>query len=168
VAEARNELNRSLAVQAAYVVVLGALLVVALGQRAQGVWVFAAAVAAAEILRLVGYLGLMRRTVGLTMAQLWAAWAPALLASLGVALAVAAVRDVLVGRVPALLALTAEVAAGALALALCLRFGPIPAIRRELWMRLTAAGVIGGAGGVRRRVASLVLGRPEPAPEPSA
>jgi O-antigen/teichoic acid export membrane protein len=168
VAEARNELNRSLAVQAAYVVVLGALLVVALGQRAQGVWVVAAAVAAAEILRLVGYLGLMRRTVGLTMAQLWAAWAPALLASLGVALAVAAVRDVLVGRVPALLALTAEVAAGALALALCLRFGPIPAIRRELWMRLTAAGVIGGAGGVRRRVASLVLGRPEPAPEPSA
>jgi hypothetical protein len=58
--------------------------------------------------------------------------------------------------------LAAEVAAGALALALCIRFGPLLAIRRELWMRLTAAGVLGYVGGVRWRVAALVLGRPEP------
>jgi O-antigen/teichoic acid export membrane protein len=163
VAEARSELNRSLAIQGVYVVALGVLLAVALGHRAWGVWVFAAAVGVAEVLRLVGYLGLMRRTVGLSVAQLWAAWAPALFASLGVVLAVAATRNLLAGQVPALLTLAAEVAAGALALALCLRFGPLSAIRRELWMRLTAAGVLGGAGGVRRWVASLVLGRPEPA-----
>jgi lipopolysaccharide exporter len=162
VAEARNELNRSLAIQAAYVVALGALLVVALGQRDRGVWVFAAAVAVAEVLRHVSYLGLMRRMVGLSVAQLWASYAPAAFTSLGVVLAVAATRAVLAGEVPALLALAAEVAAGALALALCIRFGPLLAIRRELWMRLTAAGVLSGVGGVRWRVAALVLGRPEP------
>jgi lipopolysaccharide exporter len=162
VAEARNELNRSLAIQAAYVVALGALLAVALGQRDRGVWVFAAAVAVAEVLRHVSYLGLMRRMVGLSLAQLWASYAPAAFTSLGVVLAVAATRAVLAGEVPALLALAAEVAAGALALALCIRFGPLLAIRRELWMRLTAAGVLGYVGGVRWRVAALVLGRPEP------
>jgi lipopolysaccharide exporter len=162
VAEARNELNRSLAIQAAYIVALGALLAVALGQRDRGVWVFAAAVAVAEILRHISYLGLMRRMVGLSVAQLWACYAPAAFASLGVVLAVAATRAVLAGEAPALLALAAEVAAGALALALCIRFGPLLAIRRELWMRLTAAGVLSGVGGVRWRVAALVLGRPEP------
>ena len=62
--EARGELNRSLAVQGAYVGALGALLAVALTHRTQGVWVFAAAVAVAEILRQIGYLGLMRRILG--------------------------------------------------------------------------------------------------------
>jgi lipopolysaccharide exporter len=163
VAEARNDLNRSLAIQAAYVVALGALLVVALGQRAQGVWVFAAAVAAAEILRLVGYLGLMRRTVGLSRAQLWASYAPAVFASLGVVLAVVVVRNALVAIMPTPLVLAAEVTAGALALALCIRLGPVGAIRRELWMRLTAAGILGsGTGGLRRRLATLILGRAEP------
>jgi hypothetical protein len=61
-----------------------------------------------------------------------------------------------------------EVAAGALALALSIRLCPLPAIRDELWMRLTAAGVLGEAGGPRRRLASLVLGRPEPAAAPEA
>jgi hypothetical protein len=128
------------------------------------VWVFAAAVGVAEVLRLVGYLWLMRRIMGLSLAQLWASWAPAAFASLGVVLAVAATRDLLVGRVPALATLAAEIAAGALTLALCIRFGPLAAIRRELWMRLDAAGMLGRAGGLRRRVAPLVLGRPEPAP----
>jgi O-antigen/teichoic acid export membrane protein len=166
VAEARSELNRSLAIQAVYVVALGVLMAVALGHRARGVWVFAAAVGVAEVLRLVGYLWLMRRIMGLSLAQLWASWAPAAFASLGVVLAVAATRDLFVGRVPALAVLAAEIAAGALALALCIRFGPLAAIRQELWMRLGAAGMLGRAGGVRRRVAPLVLGRPEPAPAP--
>jgi O-antigen/teichoic acid export membrane protein len=162
VAEARGELYRSLAVQGAYVGVLGALLAVALTHRTQGVWVFAAAVAVAEILRHIGYLGLMRRILGLTVAQLSAAYAPATLASLGVVLAIAVTRGVLVGNAPTIVVLAAELAAGASALALCIRFGPLPAIRRELWMRLTAAGMVGGVGGWRDRVARLVLGRLEP------
>ncbi len=48
-AEVRAELNRSLALQAAYLAVLGVLLGVAVGFRSQGPWVFAAAVAAAEV-----------------------------------------------------------------------------------------------------------------------
>jgi O-antigen/teichoic acid export membrane protein len=167
VAEARAELNRSLAVQGAYVVALGAFLAVAVGYRSHGIWVFAAAVVAAEILRHVGYLVLMRRIVGYTITEVWASYAPAAFASGGVALAVALTRSVLVDAVPTLVAFTAQVAAGALALSLCIRVCPLPAIRRELRMRLTAAGALGGIGGLRRRLAPLVLGRPEREPEPT-
>jgi hypothetical protein len=66
------------------------------------------------------------------------------------------------------LALAAEIAAGSLALALCVRFSPVPGIRRELRMRLTVAGALGTVGGVRWRLAPLVLGPHDPAlvPEP--
>ena len=56
----------------------------------------------------------------------------------------------------------AEVAAGVFALPLCIRFCPFPAIRRELRMRLTAAGVLGDVGSLRWRLAPLVLGQPDP------
>jgi lipopolysaccharide exporter len=163
--EARADLNRSLVVQGAYVVALGALLVFAIGYRSRGIWVIAAAVLVAETLRHVGYLGLMRRIVGFSAAQLWESYAPAALASLGVVLAIAATRHALVGQVPTGLVFAAELAAGALALTLCIRLCPLPGIRRELRMRLEAASVLGGAGGLRRRLMPLVVGRPEPAPE---
>ena len=161
VAEARADLYRSLGVQAAYIVVLAGFLVVALAHRSHGIWVFAAAVAAAEVLRHVGYLGLMRHVVGLTMPQVWASYAPAAFASAGVALAIAVVRGVLATEVPTLVTFAAEVAAGATALSLCIRFCPLPAIRRELRMRLTEAGVLGGAGSLRWRLAPLVIGQPD-------
>jgi hypothetical protein len=163
VAEARADLHRSLGVQALYIIVLAGLLVVALAHRSHGIWVFAAAVAGAEILRYVGYLGLMRRLVGLTLGQVWASHAPAVFASVGVALAVAGVRRTLSTQAPALVTLAAEVAAGATALALCIRFCPLPAIRRELRLRLTAAGVLGDVHSRRWRLAPIVLGRAEPA-----
>jgi hypothetical protein len=161
VAEARADLYRSLGVQAAYIAVLAGFLVVALAHRSHGIWVFAAAVAAAEALRHVGYLGLMRHVVGLTMPQVWASYAPAAFASAGVALAIAVVRGVLATEVPTLVTFAAEVAAGATALSLCIRFCPLPAIRRELRMRLTEAGVLGGAGSLRWRLAPLVIGQPD-------
>jgi lipopolysaccharide exporter len=164
--EARAELNRSLVIQGAYIVALGAFLAFAVGYRSHGIWVFAAAVVAAEILRHVGYLGLMRRIVGFSMTELWASYAPAAFASAGVALAIGVTRGVLVGAVPTLVTFAAQVVAGAVAVALCIRLCPLPAIRRELWMRLDAAGVLGGAGGLRRRLAPLVLGRPERVPRP--
>jgi lipopolysaccharide exporter len=168
VAEARAELNRSLAVQVAYLVVLGALLAGAVALRSRGLWVFAAAVTVGEVLRQVGYVGLMRRAAGLSAVQLWKAYAPAALASAGVAVAVAAVRWALAGLAPAPVVLAAEIAAGALGLALCVRLGPLPAIRRELGMRLEEAGVLGRAGGLRRRLAQLVLGRPGAVTGPEA
>ena len=88
VAEARADLYRSLVVQGAYVVVLGVSLAFAIGYRSHGIWVVAAAVLVAELLRHLGYLGLMWRIVGFSAAQLWASYAPAAFASLGVTLAV--------------------------------------------------------------------------------
>ena len=159
VAEARADLNRSIAVQAAYVVALGAFLLAAVEYRSHGVWVYAAAVVGAEFLRLVGYLGLMRRLVRFTFTDLCASFAPAVFASAAVGLAVAATRVLLVGAVPTLVVFGAEVVAGALALVLAVRVCPLPAARRELWLRLTAAGLLGSADGLRRRLAPLVLGR---------
>jgi hypothetical protein len=51
--------------------------------------------------------------------------------------------------------------AGTLALGLCVRLCPLPAVRHELWLRLTAASLLGAAGGLRARLAPLVLGRPQ-------
>jgi polysaccharide transporter, PST family len=164
-AEARADLNRSLMVQGAYVVALVAFLVIAIGHRSRGIWVVAAAVLAAEILRHLGYLGLMWRIVGFSAAQLWRSYAPAGFASLGVVLSIAVTRHALAGRVPTILVFATELAAGALALALCIRLCPLPDIRRELRMRLEAAGMLGDAGGLHWRLTALVVGRPEPAPE---
>ena len=55
-AEARAELNRSMAVQVTYLVALVLLLLAAVPFRDYGVWVIAAAVAGAEVLRYLGYL----------------------------------------------------------------------------------------------------------------
>ena len=87
-------------------------------------------------------------------------------ASAGVALAIAATRWALTGHVRTLVVLGAEAGAGALALAFCIRCCPLPAVRSELWMRLAAAGVLGEVGGVRWRLASLVLAAPDPATVP--
>jgi O-antigen/teichoic acid export membrane protein len=161
-ADARAELNRSLAVQTAYILSLALLILLVLPLRSHGVWVIAAAVAAAEALRYVGYLSLARRVLRLPSSQVWRAHAPAAFASACVALAVAATRWALGGHAPALVVLGAEVAAGALALFLFVRFSPLPAVREELWMRLTAANMLGDGAGLRWRLASLTLRCPNP------
>jgi len=166
-ADARAELNRSLIVQTVYLVALALLLLMVLPFRSRGVWVIAAAVAAAELLRYVGYLAFARRLLGMPSALLWRAHVPALFASAGVAVTVAASRWALTAHVPTLVVLVAEAAAGALALLVCIRFCPLPAVRSELRMRLDAAGVLGEAGARRWRLASLVLGAPQPVTVPA-
>jgi hypothetical protein len=103
----------------------------------------------------------MRRIIWFTFADVWASFSPAAFASVGLALAIAATRAVLVGDVPTPAALAVEVVTGALALALCVRFCPVPAVWHELRLRLAAAGLLGTAGGLRWRLAPLILGRPE-------
>jgi lipopolysaccharide exporter len=159
-AEARAELNRSMAVQASYLLVLGILLIVAVRFRTHGVWVIAAAVAVSELARYVGYLALARRVLGLSLAEIARAHVPAAFASAGVALAVGATALTLADSAPALVVLGAEIAAGAAALGVCIRCCPTPAVRTELWSRLGAAGLIGTTGGVRERMLRLVLGTP--------
>jgi O-antigen/teichoic acid export membrane protein len=161
-AEARAELNRSLAVQVSYLLALGALLLVALGFRARGVWVIGAAVAGAELLRYLGYLGLMRKILGLTVARVARSHIPAAFTSAAAGLAIVVVQQVLTDRAPILGVFAAELAAGALAVALCIRFGPMPGTRRDLRLRLAAAGLLGAVGGLRWRLAPLLLGPPDP------
>jgi lipopolysaccharide exporter len=158
-AEARAELNRSVAVQVAYLLGLAVLILLVLPFRAQGVWVIAAAVAVAEVLRYVGYLILARRVLGLPRARVWQAHFPAAFASAGVALAIAAASWALAG-VPALVVLTAQITAGALALALCIRVCPAT-FRAEFRLRLVSAGLLGASGGWRWRMVRLVLGKPD-------
>lgn len=157
-AEARAELNRSVAVQVAYLLGLAVLILLVLPFRARGVWVIAAAVAVAEVLRYVGYLILARRLLGLRRAQMWRAHFPAAFASVGVGLAIAAAGWALASAAP-LATLTVQIIAGALALALCTRVCPDPAVRAELWLRLVSAGLLEASW--RRRLARLILGKPD-------
>lgn len=159
-AEARAELNRSVAVQVVYLLVLATLILLALQYSSRGVWVISAAMAVAKLLRYLGYLGLARSVLKLPAAQVWQAHVPAVFASVGVALAVAGTRWALTGA-PILAVLAAEITAGALALALCIRVCPAPAIRAELHHRLASAGLLGPPDGRRRRAVSLVLGPPD-------
>ena len=164
-AEARAELNRSVAVQVAYLLGLAVLILLVLPFRARGVWVIAAAVAVAEVLRYLGYLILARRVLGLRRAQVWQAHFPAAFASAGVALAIAAASWALAGA-PSLALLTAQITAGALALALCIRVCPdagrpcralaapgIGRAARTIWWLAMAPGASGPgeAGSVRCR-----------------
>jgi O-antigen/teichoic acid export membrane protein len=160
--EARADLNRSVVVQVGYLLVLAALILLALPFTAHGLWVIAAAVAAAEVLRYIGYLVLVRRVLGLSASWIWRAHVPALFAGGGVALAVAAVRWGLAGS-PSIVLLVAEIVAAALALAQCIRVCPTPSIRAELQYRLAAADLLGPPRSRRRRAASLVLGRSDDA-----
>jgi hypothetical protein len=121
-----------------------------------------AAVAAAELLRYLGYLVLVRRVLELRAAQLLRAHVPAVFVGAGVALAVAGVRWALDGG-SAVAALAAEIVAGALALAVCIRLCPTPWIRTELRYRLVSARLLGPLDGRGWRVTSLVVGRPEQA-----
>jgi O-antigen/teichoic acid export membrane protein len=158
-AEARADLNRSVAVQFGYVLVLAALILAALPFSSRGVWVICAAVAAAEVLRYLGYLVLAWRVLALPAARVLQAHVPAIFAS-APALAIAGVRWALTGA-PSLAVLAAEFTAGAVALALCIRVCPVPAIRAELQFRLASAGLLGPPHGRRQRAARLVLGRPD-------
>ena len=159
-AEARAELNRSVAVQVGYLLLLAALILLALPLHLAGLWVIAAAVAAAELLRYVGYLVLARRVLGCAGVRMWQAHVPAAFACIGVALAIAATRWALTGA-PSVALLAAEIIAGVLALALCIRVCPTPSIRADLRYRLTAAHLLGPPRSRRRRAASLVLGPPD-------
>ncbi|MCW2538346.1 MAG: hypothetical protein JWN95_71 [Frankiales bacterium] len=68
---------------------------------------------------------------------------------------------------PTLVVFAAELVVGTLMLVLWIRFCPLPAIRRELRMRLDAGGVLGSDSGWRRRLALLVVGDSSPRPDGS-
>jgi PST family polysaccharide transporter len=166
-AEVRAELNRSIGVQAAYLVVLAGCLGLAFAYRSEGVWVIAAAVAAAEVIRYLGYVVLVKRVLSLPAAGVLDAHLPAAASSGAVALAIAAAGRLTTGHWPVLLVLTAEMVAAALALILAIRFLPMTTVRTELRLRLGGAGLLGADGGRRARLAQLFLGPPPAATDPA-
>ena len=145
-------------VQVGYLLALAALILLALpfsvarrmGDRRSGGGGGASARISATLCWLGGY-------SRLSAARMSQAHFPALFASLGVALAIAAARWILPGA-PSFALLATEIMVGALALALCIRVCPTPAIRAELQFRLAATRLLGPPRSRRRRAASLVLG----------
>jgi hypothetical protein len=144
-------------VQVGYVLMLAAFILLALPFSSRGVWVVGAAVGAAELLRYLGYLVVARRVLELPVMWVCKAHVPAVFAGGGVALAVGAARWALTGA-PSLAVLAVDITAGVLALALCIRFCPAPAIRAELRSRLASADLLGPPDCRRQRAVSLVLG----------
>lgn len=159
--EAVAELNRTAAVQILHLLVLAALLLTVAGQP---VWVFAAVLAAAEAIRHVFYLMLMRRVVGMRLRDFAQAYGSAALVA-GVVAGVLFLgrRGLLALEVlPVPVVFAAEVGLGAVALAGAVRLLPLAHVRREIWMRTRAAGLDPEGGRATARLARLVLGRPGP------
>ena len=107
----------------------------------------------------------MRRIVGFSAAQVWESYAAGGVREPRRRFGDRGDRRALEGQAPTMLVFADELVVGALALARCIRSCPLPGIRRELRMRLDAAGVLGAAAGWRWRLAPLVVGRLELPPE---
>ncbi|GGI05396.1 lipopolysaccharide biosynthesis protein [Egicoccus halophilus] len=138
ICEATADLNRKLALQVTHVLVLAGLLALA-GSELR--WL-ALAVAAAQMVRVVGYFGLMRRILGTTYAEHLRALAPALitaavLAAVGIGIEQGA------AAVSALPRLLLHVVADAVVLGASFRFGPLSGVRRDLADWLDKAGALG-------------------------
>jgi hypothetical protein len=110
----------------------------------------------AATVRYLSYLGLARGVLGLHAGRLWQAHVPATCASAGVAPAIAVTSRALSGA-PSVIGLAAQISAGALALALCIRICPVGNIRADLRLRLASSTLLGLPDSLRWRVLLLIL-----------
>lgn len=153
VCEATDELRGKLALQAAFVVLLGALLLLATGGSLRA---YAGAVVVGQAFRLCGYALLMRRVLGAGAREHLQALAAPALGAAGVAAAIALATAALAELgAPVGAALAAQVGVGALVLALLFVAGPLAPVRREAAGRLLDAGYLAGAaagGGIVGRM----------------
>lgn len=165
VTTALAQLNRKLALQAGYLVVLVGLLLLA---RGHGLWTYAAALGAGEVIRHGLYLLLMRRLIGVTLRDTWVNYWPAVLTAAVVAglIHLGRAATIAVGA-PLAAILVVEVLLGLAGLLVMLRWGPVPRVRAELHHRLDGAGLM-RAGSPLARVVPVVLGpRVRPSDEPN-
>jgi len=154
--EARGELNRNLGLQIAYVLALGAALVLV---SPYGVVTMAAVLLVGEVVRHIGFVLLARSLLDLNIRDLWQAYAPAFFAASVVAALTAVVRMLLLAAgLPAALVLVAEIGAGALGLALAIRLNPVPEVRQLLAARLRNAGLLTARRSPITRMARVILG----------
>lgn len=157
VAEARAHLNSVILLQFSYLGVLAGLLAVVALTDGE-IWMFAAALAAGEVVRQAMYLILMRRITGVSVRQSLSAFLPAVFVAVVVVAATGSVRYGLLSVLESMPLLMVEVVAGGIGVMLGIRFSPSPAVRRDLGGRLRAARVTGPNHPVLTRLGGLMLG----------
>lgn len=157
-AEARAKLNGLVTLQLGYIAILAILLMLAAVSGGDP-WKFAAALMGGEVIRQTAYILFLRRFIAVSTSEVLTAYKPAVFVALAVAGLVALTRLPLVSVMPALPLLLIEVAAGAIGLALGVRFAPFPAVRRDLAFRLRNAGLLTEDRTWMTRPAVLILGR---------
>lgn len=154
---AMAKLNMKLALQLGSIVVLGLFLLMAQGH---GLWAFAAALAASQGVRNVGYAIMMRSVLGVSMRATWQAYLPGLLtAALTGALIGAISAGAQAMEMPQVLILAIDGCVGVLVLALGLRLPFNRRIRREIRSRLGEAGMMRTSGRLGQ-LSKLILGAP--------
>jgi O-antigen/teichoic acid export membrane protein len=122
-AEARAKLNSLIVLQLGYLVVFGALLALAAVGGGE-TWMFAAALAAGEVIRHIAYVLLIRRFTTVRESEVFMAYVPAVFAAVLVAGGIAATRLMLASSIPSLPLLGVEIVAGGVSLLVGIRFAP--------------------------------------------
>lgn len=153
--EATAQLNAKLLLQVGHLVVLAVLLAASIGR---GLVAYALAAAIAATVRSVAYLGLMRRVLSVSWRDTIEVLTPVLATAGITAAAVAAVTAVLAEVAPAGLVLAAQMLVGAGVLATTLIVGPLGVVRRDLYTRLSASGLLDGRALPVRIAAALLRG----------
>ena len=158
VAEAQAALNAKMLVAIGSAVVLGGLLLLAEGGPLAG---YGAALAATSILSHLGYLFILTRTLETSFLSLIRPYGAAAMGAGLVAGAIAVCRLTLLQAGTATgVVLLAEIAVGAVALAIAFRFGPLRAFRADIARRLNDGGLIRDQGGALVRTVQWLVGPP--------
>ncbi|CAN5286011.1 lipopolysaccharide biosynthesis protein [soil metagenome] len=156
VCDATAELNRKLALQVTYLVVLATGLFLA---RGEGLGTIAAVVSFAEVIRHLMYMRLMTYVVGTTWPEHRSVYLPPAATAAAVSLVLWSIGA---GLVPTgasvVLVLLVQVGAGAAILLTSFRWGPLAPVRRELVGRLVGAGVLSSDRPAVQRLLHMIGG----------
>jgi lipopolysaccharide exporter len=155
ICEATADLNRKLALQSFHVIVLVGLLLAAGTDLRR----LAAAVALAQLVRGIGYFGLMRRILGTTLRQHLTALLPALATGALVSVAGWTWNHLLADQVRPSALLSAHIASGAVILLLSLRIGPLSRVRADFMVWLDRADAFQRIPAWLRRLGGLSVQR---------
>jgi len=158
VAEAQAALNAKILIAVTANVTIAGLLWLAQGQPLAA---YGAAVAVSTAVSHIGYVAVIARTLETSFRSLVRPYARAVLGAAGVAAAVAGARLVLVQEGAALgIVLAGEVLAGAIAISLMFRLGPLRPFRDDIVSRLADGGMIGPGSSRFGRVLEFLMGPP--------
>jgi len=158
VAEAQAALNAKMLIAVASTVTLAGLLWFAQGRPLAA---YGAAVAGSTAVSHIGYVAILTRTLETSFRSLIRPYARSMLGAAAVAAAVAGVRLVLVHQGSAVgIVLACEILAGAIAIGLMLRLGPMRVFRDDLAHRLADAGMIGPGSSRLGRAIQVFIGSP--------